>query len=74
MKTINFLYNITLDRDPKVVFFRLHTWDRADLQKALLSDVIVNSSTKSKIKRFTEWLKDMRKKEKVKFTTTKAGK
>ena len=71
MKTINFLYNIILDRDPQVVFFRLPVWDRGDLSKALLNDVIVN---KSKIKRFTEWLKDMRKKEKVKFTTKKAGK
>lgn len=74
MKTINFLYSITLDRDPKVTFFRLHTWDKADLHKALLSDVVADSTTKSKIKKFNEWMKDMRKKEKVKFTAKKASK
>jgi hypothetical protein len=73
MKTINFLDNIVLDQDKEVTFFRLHVWNRADLQKALLSDVVVSSSTRSKIKRFTEWLKDMRKKEKAKFTAKKKG-
>ena len=63
--------SITLDSDKQVTFFRLRTWDKADLHKALLNDVCVNQS---KIKKFESWMKEMRKKEKAKFDSKKTGK
>lgn len=69
MSILNILENITLDKDPKVTFFRLMEWEPKALTRVLLNIPM----TAQKMKEIRDWKKKLSKKCKMDFITNKPG-